>query len=114
MQFVPSRGWELPYYAPLGVLRSFMLYGTIRQCNKFQFLEVCTEMAESTLEILDKLLSLPKGECEFIAVRLIDSLDEDDEVAIEKAWIEEAKRRVAEIDAGTVICRPFDEAIAEF
>ena len=70
-------------------------------------------MPDPTLEIMDRLLALPRDERERIAVRLFDSLDEDDEEAVEKAWIEEARRRITEIESGAVVCRPMEEVMAE-
>jgi len=50
--------------------------------------------------ILQAALQLPGSEREELIVLLEDSLDEGTSEEIEAAWIEEAKRRVAEIERG--------------
>ncbi len=44
---------------------------------------------------------------------LIETLDPAPEADVEVAWSEEIKRRVAEIDAGTVELIPWEEVRAE-
>lgn len=70
-------------------------------------------MARTARELLDELMALPSVEREIIAVQLLDSLEEEEPDAVEKAWIDEVRRRIAQIDAGEVTCRPADEVIAE-
>jgi len=51
-----------------------------------------------------------------LAQRLIASLDDgadDDPAEVERAWEEEIRRRVAELDAGTAELIPADEVFAE-
>lgn len=51
-----------------------------------------------------------------LAERLIASLDEEateDRAEVERAWAEEIKRRVAEIESGTVELIPAEEVFSE-
>lgn len=68
-------------------------------------------MSAQAERILDEALSLPEQDRTELALRLLDSVGEPaDEV--EKAWIEEAKRRLAEIQRGDVQTVPWSEARA--
>lgn len=62
-----------------------------------------------------EVLELPIQERARLAQRLIASLDESDEVAaeVERAWEEEIRRRVAELDAGNVELIPAEQVFAE-
>ena len=63
-------------------------------------------------EILEaEVLKLVSADRALLAERLIASLDEDDE--IESAWAVEIKRRVAEVESGTIVGMPFEEVIAQ-
>ena len=69
-------------------------------------------------KINDELLGLPIEFRASLAKTLIESLDElvDTEVdaaEIEAAWIEEVRRRDAEIRNGTAKCKPADQALEE-
>jgi putative addiction module component (TIGR02574 family) len=59
-------------------------------------------------------LQLPSRDRAVLATRLIASLDDEDEPGdeVERAWEEEIRRRVAEIDAGTEMI-PAEEVFAE-
>lgn len=70
-------------------------------------------MARPLKEIEQELLSLPEAERARLAHRLIVSLDEDvraDE-GVQAAWLEEVKRRDAEIERGEVQAIPAEEAM---
>jgi putative addiction module component (TIGR02574 family) len=56
-----------------------------------------------------RALQLPEEERAELALRLLDSVGEPAE-AVECAWIEEAKRRLAEIQRGEVGTAPWAEA----
>ena len=61
-------------------------------------------------------LELSSRERAQLAHRLIVSLDEDpsdDPAEVERAWEDEIRRRVAEIDAGTAELTPAEEVFAE-
>ena len=64
-------------------------------------------MARSLKQIEQQLLHLPQAERARLAHRLIVSLDED----IEATWIEETKRRDAEIEHGDIQPIPAEEAM---
>ena len=70
-------------------------------------------MARPLEEIEQELLHLPQAERARLAHRLIVSLDEDlpPDEGIEAAWIEEIKRRDAEIERGDVQTIPAEEAM---
>jgi putative addiction module component (TIGR02574 family) len=60
-------------------------------------------------EIEQELLKLPAAERARIAERLIASLDEDAE--LERAWLEEVRRRDREIESGEVDALPLEDAL---
>lgn len=66
-----------------------------------------TKMERLALE----LLSLPASSRAELAMRLISSLDESDSPDSEKLWLEEIKRRDAEIAQGNVECIPAEEVL---
>lgn len=70
-------------------------------------------MARPLKEIEQELLNLPQAERAQLAHRLIVSLDEDVPVdnGVEAAWLEEIKRRDAEIERGEAQMIPGDEAM---
>lgn len=72
-------------------------------------------MTDIARKLLDEVMALSANEREMIAVRLLDSLEGEDEdpEEVEKTWMEEVRRRVAQIDAGEVECRPLDDVLAE-
>jgi putative addiction module component (TIGR02574 family) len=64
-------------------------------------------------ELLTAALRLPTADRAAIAGALIRSLDEEeeDQAAVEEAWAEEIRRRIQELDAGTVETFSKDEAL---
>ena len=70
-------------------------------------------MARPLKEIEQELLHLPQAERARLAHRLIVSLDEDlpPDEGIEAAWLDEIKRRDAEIERGDVRTIPAEEAM---
>ena len=61
-----------------------------------------------TIDQLEReLLKLPPNERARLAQRLISSLDQESEV--ERAWYDEAERRLGELEAGMVREVPADE-----
>ena len=70
-------------------------------------------------QLLAEVLALPVGDRARLAESVLASLDEDEAGAeitsadVERAWAEEAVRRAAEIDAGTVKTIPADEVFRE-
>ena len=65
----------------------------------------------STEQIERELLKLPAAERARLAERLIASLDEDAEV--DRAWIEEARRRDEELDSGAVRALPLEDSLRD-
>ena len=65
----------------------------------------------STEQIERELLKLPAAERARLAERLIASLDEDAEV--NRAWIEEARRRDEELDSGAVRALPLADSLRD-
>jgi hypothetical protein len=63
-------------------------------------------------EVMREALRLEATERAAVAHELLNSLETLSEAEIEQLWIEEALRRSAEIDEGTVETIPADEAIA--
>ena len=70
-------------------------------------------MARPPKEIEQELLHLPQAERARLAHRLIVSLDEDlpPDEGVEAAWLDEIKRRDAEIERGDVPTIPAEEAM---
>jgi putative addiction module component (TIGR02574 family) len=66
-------------------------------------------MSGEALRLLDEALQLPEEDRAELALRLLDSVGEAPE-GVERAWIEEAKRRLAEIKRGEVATVPWHEA----
>ena len=48
-----------------------------------------------------------------LAYDLLDTLDEGPLTEIDKAWLDEAERRIADLDAGRTTSIPLDEAIKD-
>jgi len=65
----------------------------------------------STEQIERELLRLPASERARLAERLIASLDEDAEV--DRAWIEEVRRRDEELDSGAVQSLPLEDSLRD-
>lgn len=67
-------------------------------------------MTSQSAKLLEDALSLPESDRADLAAQLIDSLDPGSDPDAEAAWAEEIKRRIDEIDSGTVKPIPWDEA----
>ncbi|HWC76179.1 MAG TPA: addiction module protein [Blastocatellia bacterium] len=75
-------------------------------------------MATDLDKIKNELLALPIQSRASLAQSLIESLDpfvdpDVDTAEIEAAWIEEVRRRDAEIRNGTAECKPADQVLEE-
>jgi putative addiction module component (TIGR02574 family) len=65
-----------------------------------------------TIEQLEaEVLNLPQAERARLAQRLIASLDADE--PLERAWYDEAERRLAAVESGRLPEIPADEVLAE-
>lgn len=62
--------------------------------------------------ILEQALLLPVGERSRIASRLIESVDDADDVEMSPAWSAEIENRMASIRQGTATLIPHDEVMA--
>ena len=62
---------------------------------------------------IEELLELPRDARELLVTRLADSLNDDDEAAVEQALQLEAWRRIEEIESGAVECIPGEEVFRE-
>jgi len=69
-------------------------------------------MANLVEELTAKARSLPPEERVRLAEELLATVQETDE-EVEAAWDHEIRRRIAEIDAGTVKLIPADEVFAQ-
>ncbi len=68
----------------------------------------------ATLErIADEALSLPAQSRAFLAEKLLESLDHEDDLPASDAWIAEVRKRCQEIDDGVVRGIPAEEVFAE-
>ena len=70
-------------------------------------------MATEFERLKEDLLTLPQESRASLASALIESLDEGVDADVELAWIEEARRRDAEIRAGTAKLKPADQGLRE-
>ena len=73
-------------------------------------------MALPLKQLEAEALELPLQERAQLAQRLIASLDQDtgdDPAEVERAWEDEIRRRLAELEAGTAELIPADQVFAE-
>jgi putative addiction module component (TIGR02574 family) len=69
-------------------------------------------MTTNVQELLQTALRLPENERADLAASLIESLDQPFDSDARDAWAEEVRRRVSDLDAGTVRAIPWGEARA--
>ena len=67
-------------------------------------------MTGSAAKLLDEALLLPEGERRALALWLLDSVGDEPPEEVERAWVEEAKRRLEVLRAGEA--EPLDWAEA--
>jgi putative addiction module component (TIGR02574 family) len=58
-------------------------------------------------------LQLSSNERAILAERLLHSLDDEEDIDVERAWIEEAERRYKEFKIGKTSGRSIDEVLRE-
>jgi putative addiction module component (TIGR02574 family) len=63
-------------------------------------------MTKPAREVESRGLRLPRRERARLAQRLISSLDPDVDADVDKLWLREAERRVAELKSGKVVGIP--------
>ena len=66
-------------------------------------------MPLTTEQLLQESLALPADERVLLAEAILASCDPPQELPFSRSWLDEAKRRCTEIDAGTVALTPWDE-----
>ena len=70
-------------------------------------------MTTKAEELKSELAALPVEDRAALAHFLIDSLDPDEDAAVEAAWDEELKRRAAEIRSGELVGEPAEQVFRE-
>ena len=70
-------------------------------------------MERNLKEVFQDAVQLPEQDRAALAGLLIETLDPVSEPDVEAAWSEEIKRRLAEVDAGTVELISWEEVRAE-
>jgi len=70
-------------------------------------------MSRTAQEILEEVRQLPPMEVSWLIESLLQEFDSGSEEEIETAWDSEIKRRLDEIDSGTVKLIPGDQVRAE-
>ncbi|HZE63010.1 MAG TPA: addiction module protein [Pyrinomonadaceae bacterium] len=70
-------------------------------------------MERNLKEVFETAVQLSERDRATLAGLLIETLDPVSEADVEAAWSEEIKRRVAEVDAGSVELIPWEEVRAE-
>lgn len=66
-------------------------------------------MADRANDLEVRLLNLPADERARLAERLISSLDQETDPDAESLWIQEAERRLDELESGSVAGIPADQ-----
>ncbi|XYI03224.1 addiction module protein [Sorangium sp. So ce1128] len=61
-------------------------------------------------ELLDEAMKLPESERRVLALRLLESVGDDSPEDIERAWVEEARKRLDDVRSGRSQPVPWDEA----
>jgi putative addiction module component (TIGR02574 family) len=67
-------------------------------------------MSDPAEKLFDEAMKLPESERRAIALRLLDSVGDEPPEAIERAWTEEALRRLDDLRAGRTQPIPWEEA----
>lgn len=67
-------------------------------------------MSSDTVKLLEDALKLPAGERADLASCLFASLDQEPALPLDPSWDAEIKRRIQEIDNGTAVMIPWEEA----
>ena len=70
-------------------------------------------MKKSVGKVVIEALSLPVGSRAFLAGKLLESLDANDDFEISSEWMEEIGKRCKEIDDDKVVCIPADRVFKD-
>jgi putative addiction module component (TIGR02574 family) len=68
-------------------------------------------MTKPARELESRALKLPRRERARLAQRLISSLDPDMDANVDKLWLQEAERRLAELKSGKVAGIPAEKVL---
>lgn len=63
--------------------------------------------------IVDQALALPEASRAFLAEKLLESLDQEEDVELSPAWRAEIQRRIKEIDEGRATLVPMEKVMSE-
>ena len=70
-------------------------------------------MSEPAEKLYDEAMKLPPGERRSLVLRLLDSVGEEPEDDVERAWLEEARRRLADVASGREETVPWEDVRRE-
>jgi putative addiction module component (TIGR02574 family) len=70
-------------------------------------------MAETADRIIEELLHLPRESRAFVAEKLLESLDHDEDYAVSPEWMDEIRKRCRELDSGMVELIPAERVFEE-
>jgi putative addiction module component (TIGR02574 family) len=64
-------------------------------------------------QLAEEAMALPSGSRAYLAEKLLETLDFEEDFAVSDPWLKEISRRCQELDAGAVQALPAEPAIAE-
>jgi putative addiction module component (TIGR02574 family) len=67
-------------------------------------------MSDAAEKLLDEAMKLPESERRTLALWLLDSVGDEPPEEVERAWLEEAHRRLADIRAARTQPVPWEDA----
>jgi len=70
-------------------------------------------MGMSVKEIVSEALALPAATRAYLAEKLLQSLDYEEDFVVSAEWLDEARRRALEINDGIVQTIPAEQVFAE-
>lgn len=70
-------------------------------------------MSRSLTELAEEALALPSEARAYLAEKLLETLDFEEDFPVREAWLKEIRRRCQELDGGKVQTIPADTALAE-
>jgi putative addiction module component (TIGR02574 family) len=70
-------------------------------------------MSRSLTELAEEALALPPESRAYLAEKLLETLDCEEDFAVNEPWLKEIRKRCQELDGGKVQTIPADIAMAE-
>ena len=70
-------------------------------------------MSRSVTELAEEALALPPESRAYLAEKLLETLDFEEDFAVDEAWLKEIRKRCQELDERKVQTIPADTAIAK-